>query len=265
MKETCLDCSGYMPVSEGQPTEYGICLNDEAFEPFVDDLMSMRFDGCRALVEEKKFVGGDQPACSEFDESEIMEIDDDSPLAENIRGLSERGELTFETLEAAVLEEEIRRINPETLPVDQYGEQLQGGAPAERDKAVTSLGGLAALGNKAAFEVLFNFLRELPLPQTIAEVHWKMDILRHLALSREGKAILARYLLEELRCLPSNNTTRQWITAILEFLAQCPRKVIEGPLNEMLSEKKSPKLKTKIKEALWRSQELSSRETKWSR
>ena len=111
MEKTCIDCAAYLVASSEEFTEYGICLNDEAFEPFIDDLIEMRFASCRELVEQKKFVGDDRPACPDFEEAESIEIDDESPLGQEVRRLAERGDLTPETLEAAILEERLSQID----------------------------------------------------------------------------------------------------------------------------------------------------------
>jgi hypothetical protein len=107
-----------------------------------------------------------------------------------------------------------------------------------------------ALGNAAAFQVLLEFLSSLPSPATIKEVHLKKEILRHLDGWKDRSAV-APILIEELGLIPSNNTTRQWITEILRFLEFCPLQAIQDPLTRMLAEKKlSPGIRKGVTEIL---------------
>jgi hypothetical protein len=252
MVKACFDCSAYLPVPPEDLTEFGICLNDEAFEPFVEDLLAGSIPAsCQVLAEQKKFVG-DRPACPDFQESEIIEIDDESPLGQELRRLGESGQLTPETLEKAVIEEGLRRMNWKTVPVDRYAKQLGSKRSRERDAGISSLGAMIALGNPTAFQTLLQYLSSLAPPRTIKEVHLKKEILRQLACWKDRSAV-APVLIQELGRIPSNNTTRQWITDILKFLARCPLDVVQGSLEGMLSDKKfSFKLMRKVKEALSR-------------
>ncbi|MEW6664397.1 MAG: hypothetical protein AB1512_04145 [Thermodesulfobacteriota bacterium] len=250
--KTCIDCSAYLPVPPEDLTESGICLNDEAFEPFVEDLLAGSIPAsCQVLIEQKKFVA-DRPACPDFQESEIIEIDDDSPLGQELRRLGERGELTAETLENAIIEEGLRRTDWKTLPVDQYAKQLESRRTKERDAGISSLGAMIALGNRAAFQTLLQYLSSLGPPTTIKEVHLKKEILRQLGCWKDRSPV-APVLIQELGRTPSNNTTRQWISDILKFLERCPLEVVQDPLERMLSDKKfSFKLMRRVKEVLWR-------------
>jgi hypothetical protein len=207
---------------------------------------------CQAVVEKKKFVG-DRPVCPDFQESEIIEIDDDSPFGQALLRLKESGELSPETLENAIMEERVRRIDWKTYPVDRYAKQLESNRSTERDTGITSLGAMIAFGNPAAFQVLLRFLSSLPPPATIKDVHLKKEILRRLDCWKDRSAV-APILIEELGLIPSNNTTRQWITEILRFLEYCPLQVIENPLRRMLADRKSsPGIRKRVGEILSRS------------
>jgi hypothetical protein len=184
--------------------------------------------------------------CADFQQIESIEIDDSTPLGQRLRGLAEEGELTPEALEAAIFEDRIRHIDWKTQPVGQYAWQLESVIPEERDKAISSLGALIALGNLEAFETLLRFLARLPPPTTVREVHLKIGILRQLSYVKQREAVVP-HLVEELRRTKSNNTTRQWIQVILQFLDRCPLQVIEKPLEQMLADGRfSFKLKRRI-------------------
>lgn len=221
MEKICINCSSYLSVPPEEFTEFGICLNDEDFEPFVEELLEGLIPvSCRELVERKKFIG-DRRGCPDFQESEIIEIDDDSLLGQELGRLRESGDLTAETLEHALFEEEIRRIDWKNISVDQYANQLESKISEERDKGMTSLGAMISLGNRAAFDVLLQYLSSLPPPATIKDVHLKKEILRHLELWKDKSAV-AQALIRELGLIQSNNMTRQWISDIFRFLEQYP-------------------------------------------
>lgn len=245
--ETCLECSSYLPASNNEFTEFGVCLNDDAFEPFVEELLEGLIpDSCRELVEQRKFHGETHTICANFQPIQSFEIGDSTLLGQQLRRLAEKGELTPEALEAAVLEERVKHIDWKTQPVDQYGRQLESDIPEERDKAISSLGALISLDNPEAFQTLLRFLVNLPLPTTLREVHLKMDILRRMSPIKHREAV-APYLIEELGHTTSNNTTRQWILDILRFLERCPLEVIEDPLKGMLAQRQfSFKLRRRI-------------------
>ncbi len=246
-RKTCLECSAYLPASNDEATEFGICLNDGAFEPFVEELLTGPIpDSCRALVEQKKFQGETHFICSDFHQVESIEIEDNTLLGQRLRGLAEKGKLTPEAVEAAIFEDRVKHIEWKTQPVDQYAWQLERGIPEERDKAISSLGALIALENLEAFQALLRFLASLPPPTTLREVHLKSRILRQLSYVKHKEAVVP-HLVEELGRTKSDNTTRQWILEILQFLARCPRQVIREPLEQMLADGRfSFKLKRRV-------------------
>ena len=250
MEKTCFDCSYFFPATLEGPSEFGICANDEVFDPVIDDLIEYPSSAsCRALVEEKKF-SGDALACPDFEQSEIIEIDDDSPLGRELRRLAENDQLSPEALENLILLEELDRIDWKTVPVDDLVKQLESIRPEDRHTAIGSLGSFIALGNQAAFEALVRFMGGLPPVRKIDEVHLKIRILRLLAPWRDRTAIVP-HLVEELYRTPSNNTTRQWISAIFRFLAHCPLEAIQQPLEEIASDKRfSHRLRKKAEAAL---------------
>lgn len=250
VEKACLDCSAYLPASAEELTEFGICLNEEAFEPFLEELLENSIPAsCQSLVEQEKFVG-DRPACLDFQESERMEIDDSSPLGQELRRLAERRKLTLEALEAALLEERVRKIDWKTVGVDPYAVPLQSKDPEGRNAAISSLGALVAFGNPAAFQLLLQFFAGLPAPRTTGEAHLKLETLRRLSCSRDNAAI-SPYLIDDLHRMQSNNTTRQWVSAIFEFLGRCPFDVIQKPLASILADKRfSPNFRKKVEKTL---------------
>ena len=39
MERICFNCNVFFPASMDENMEYGICLNDKEFEPFIDELL----------------------------------------------------------------------------------------------------------------------------------------------------------------------------------------------------------------------------------
>ncbi len=243
-ERTCLDCTWYQPASVDEATEFGICLNDEAFDPVADDLLEGRMDeACRELVEQKRFIG-ERPACEAFERAEMWEIDDDSPLGREITRLAEKGELDPEKLAQLIVAESFDAIDWTTVPVEQHEARLESGSPEERESALLSLDALASMGNRGARDALVRFLKALPPPATLAEVHFKVKVLERMDREKTQDALVP-HLVEELYRTPSNNTTRQWISAVFRFLER-------APLERMLRDKRfSHRLKKKVKQILY--------------
>ena len=254
LERICFNCNYFFPASMDEHSEDGICLNDNIFQPFLDDLLdNCNYDCCKDLIERKKFKG-DHDVCSEFSEIDMegcIEIDDNSDLGQKILASIRKGDLDKETFENAIIEEYNRVIDFKTLPIDKYVKELESNNYKTRNSAISTLGSLSLQDNESAFQELFKFLKKLPSPETIEEVHLSINILNHLSRS-EFRASLTHYLLDELYKTPSNNTTRQWISAILKSLKWCPYVDVNESLERMLGEKRfSYRLKQKIKNILY--------------
>ncbi len=251
LEAICFNCNQFFPTSFNEPTEFGICLSDPAFDPFIDELLEDPDAApCQELINSKKFTG-EQEACDDFEElEEGAPVDDDSPLGVAISRLVETGEFNVDSFRQALFEEQINNIDFKSLPVDKYLAPLYGSDPQGRQAAISSLGALAVQDNVEAFNELFKFFKKLPPPTTIEEVHFKIDLLRYLDRPNTETALIHE-LIDELNQTVSNNTTRQWITAIFKILESCPREKVREPLENMLSDKSvSYRLKQKMKNIL---------------
>lgn len=258
IERICFNCNYFFPASMEELTEFGICLNDKDFDPFVDQLLGdSNYSCCQDLIDTKKFTGN-REACPDFSEAEIgetIEIDENSEFGRDLISSIKSGNFNTKKLEELLVEEQIRNIDFKTLPIDTYSKQLRSPRSEERDAAISSLGALIARENRAAFQELFTFLKQLPPLETIEDVHLKKDILRCLEYSVSSTA-LTELLLDELNNTPSSNTTRQWISAILRFLERRPVGEIREPLERMLRKNRfSYRLKQKIKTLLHRKEE----------
>ena len=58
LEAICFNCNQFFPTIMDEPTEFGICLNDQAFEPFIDELLeNPKTASCQELIHCKKFSG----------------------------------------------------------------------------------------------------------------------------------------------------------------------------------------------------------------
>jgi len=249
-EKICFDCASYFPARLSEATEYGICLQDDAFDPVAEEMLEGRMDdACRELVERKKFAGG-RAACEAFEPAELWEIEDDSPLARGFFRLAETGELDREALGQLLSLIQLDAVDWSAVPIDEHEAQLESGSAEEREAALQSLAGLMRLGNRAACDALTRFLKSLAPPTTLDEVRFKVRLLERLE-REETREALVPHLVEELHRTPSNNTTRQWISAVFRYLERAPLDLTREPLERMLRDKRfSPRLKKKMKEIL---------------
>ncbi|MBF0121462.1 MAG: hypothetical protein HQK79_21750 [Desulfobacterales bacterium] len=253
LERICFNCNQFYPATMDEATEYGICLSNSAFEPYLDELLeNQNYNCCRELIEDKKFLG-DRSACENFEELEMIEIDDDSPLGRELNKLKQEGKLNEKSLKKIFYDELdnfIDNIDWKNAPIDKYVNKLESTNKKECNEGISSLSSLITLGNNEAFKVLCNFFKDLSPPKSIEEVHFKINLLRHLEKS-DNKIVLIPHLIEELQNTISNNTTKQWISAILKFLQFCPKEKVYKPLEQLLNDKRfSYRLKNKIKDVL---------------
>ena len=239
LDQICFNCNHFFP-DKNEITEHGICLDDEEFSPYIEELLdNLNFAACQDLIDKKRFPG-DHQGCDKFEAVEILEVEDDSPLGELLNTYKETGEIDQDNLERVILKEQLRNIDLKTLPVDPYVEKLESKNLEEHKEALRSLGSLVSQDNREAFEVLFDYLKTLPPPESLSEVHTKIDILEGLKNTSypEQKTKLVSLLVEELHKVSSNNTTRQWIAEILEYLADLPEAEVRQPLEDLLKKRK---------------------------
>lgn len=253
VEATCMDCNHFFPATLNKPTAVGICLQDTAFDPYIDELFEDRKSPpCQALVEEKKFMG-DNSACPQFDEvDQGIEIDDDSALGKIVSALIDKGVFSKESFEAAVLEEQFNQMDLKTLPIDGYLKDLNDPDPQKQEQSVTSLGSLASLGNDKAHEVLYRYFQDLPEPASINDVHFICHVFKYLR-EAENKTRLIPAVIDRLYQTPSNNMTRQLISELFRFLESCPPADVRAPVEKMLTSRQfSYRLKQKMKSILAR-------------
>ena len=191
-----------------------------------------------------------------FDPAEITELDEDldNPLVQELMQLKENGQLNKQTIDKVLhktFEKQIDNIDWKTVPLEKHVTKLKSKDPLKREEAISNLFGLIAFGNTKALNELLNYFISLPPARSIENVRHKIELLKKLG-HRDKNIDLLPHLIDELYQTSSNNTTRQWISAIFEYLKSLPLEQVQKPLEKMLKDKKfSYRLKNKMKEILY--------------
>ena len=243
-KETekiCFDCNQFFPEQLGETSEFGICLMDPVFEPYLDELLEGRVDTrLREIINSKKYEG-DREICEAF--QPIEEIEDPILTRELADWMA--GKKSDQELREILRQYEIRNqsIEKETSLLKSLNFQV-------RQQALSSLCGLMSLGHQQARLLLLDFFRELPPPASLSEVHFKIDLWNRIH-PFYGREELIPILIQELDRMPSNQTTRGWWTAIFRFFRACPVEKIREPLQELLHQRKfSARIKKRLNDIL---------------
>jgi len=234
-ESTCIDCEHCFPDSEG-PTSMGICLLDTDFEPYLEEIMELDYKKCQGLIRKKRF-DFNREACPDFSPAETVELEEFDELPDGFESTDqkEKGK-NFD----------LRQVDFKTLPVEPYLQDMYSSSRSRRENGVNSIGALTTLGNEKAREELIRFLKDLGPPQTVEQSRFKAEILNYFR-GLENNQDLLNILLSDLENTVSNNSTRQWITAILDFLGRAPVELIRDQLQSMIDRKVfSQRLKKRV-------------------
>ncbi|RQD70061.1 MAG: hypothetical protein D5S00_05025 [Tindallia sp. MSAO_Bac2] len=219
----CQNCGSFF--QDMDDINLGVCLNDKVFEPFIDEILdSEDFSNCHELYLQKRY-NGEKEACEDFNEPEMLEIPEGMDLYEYLR---------FEQLKYQDVDDIIKHLydNDEKLA----------------SNAITTLSKYIAIGNESAYRGLVNYYMDMGPAETLEDVHARKDIIKVLSIKEPENSTIDAYV-NELARTPSNNTTRQLYTQILERLSRCPCEMVEGPLLELLQKTDySYKIKKRIME-----------------
>lgn len=206
----CFNCSSFFTDVNDLHSDLGVCLNDEAFEEYLDEesdkyvdkiLEYSDFSLCLDLYKEKRF-DGNRDVCDDYAEIEIIEDEDE----ENERQMTdEELDLRYEALRAQDVSDIAKYLN---------------GKEEEKNKAVSVLFYLMNFKNKNAFISMLNYYKNLPPVESIDDVHSRLKILDKFYYFNieDCNNDLVEMLVGELHKMHSNNTTRQLFSSILEFL-----------------------------------------------
>ena len=239
LERNCSNCNYFFPYLLHGPSEYGICLNDTVFDPYIEELLeNENYDCCKELVETKKFNGNDH-SCKDFEMGGIIGTD---LSMEELYGIDESdGQILSEVIDIALKKK----------PVGDLREKLKHPEPGPRLEAFTNLAALVAMKNVEAKKLLIESFKNIPPPVSLEDVHYKLEVFRFVNRNDLAEDLIP-VLFRDLYEMKSNNQTRQWISEIFRFLSSYRNEeyVIEG-LEKMLTETQfSYRIKNKIKDIL---------------
>ena len=219
----CQNCSSFF--QDSRDIDWGVCLNDEEFEPFLDEIIENGdFSNCYDLYLKKRF-NGEKEACDQYEEAEIIEIQDE------------------EDINAYILYEKMKHQN-----VDEIIEYFNNADKRIVNKAISLISTYVFIGNKGAYKGLLNYYRGLGPAEGLEDVYLRMKIIDILSTKESERSTIEAYV-NELARTPSNNTTRQLYSLILKRLRMCSRDIVQELLLELLSKKQySYKIRKRIME-----------------
>ncbi len=225
LEKICHNCSSFFQDSKESDTDLGVCLNDDVFEPFLDEILeNADFSNCYEMYLEKRFDGGREP-CDQYEEPEIIEIPDG------------------EDINAYIIFEEMKHQN-----VDEIIKYFYDANKKIVNKAIVKIATYVRIGNESAYEGLVNYYMGLGPAESLEDVYMRIKIVDILSSKESEKNTIDAYV-NELARTPSNNTTRRLYTEILKRLSRCPSEMVWEPLLELLGKRKySYKMKNKILE-----------------
>lgn len=235
LERICCNCSNFFTDVNDLDGNFGVCIKDEAFEEYLDEIFeNADFSVCIDLYKEKRF-DGERDVCADYDEVEIIEDEE-----------SENGsQMTEEELDRRY---EIYR----TQDVDDIVKYLSSEEEKLKSKAISALLYLMNFKNQNAFYSMLNYYKNLPTVESIDDVHSRLKILDrfyYFNINQNCSNDLIEMLVGELYKMPSNNTTRQLFSSILEFLSSpgCEFEIVIDKLSWLLDNRKfSPKMERNI-------------------
>lgn len=239
LDKICINCNFFFPYLEHGASEYGLCLKDNEFEPYVDELLEKQnYNCCRELIGEKKFDGNREP-CKEFDM--IEEIEDYT----SVSGLS--GNELYEEKEIPDFGLVLKNQS-----IERFKKEVNSPNINVRLAAFESLSALTGFKNNEAAELLIESFNNIPAPSSLDEVHFKLNVFRFVNRYEFIEELIPS-LVQDLCNTKSNNKTRQWILEIFRFFSiYKENEKIKNSLEKILSEKLfSYRIKKKIKGILY--------------
>jgi len=234
LERICFNCSSFFTDVNDLDSNLGVCINDEAFEEYLDEIFeNSDFSLCMDLYKEKRF-DGERDVCADYDEVEIIEDEE----------LENGSQMTEEELDRRA--DALRTQDISDIAKFLYGEDI------EKNKAISALLYLMNFRNQNAFECMLNYYKNLPPVECIDDVHFRLKILDrfyYFNINENCSNELIEMLVDELYKMQSNNTTRQLFSSILEFLSgsRCEYDIVIDKLSSLLNNKKfSPKMEQNI-------------------
>lgn len=211
----CINCTQFMQDSTDiAESFYGICLIDEDFEPFLDDIFEHgEFSSCKELYMRKRY-DGEKEACTEFEE---MEFPEDGESIDDFNG--------------RMLVKQMQNENVDEILGYLYNSDLE-----IVKRAIWKLTKYFYFDNPDAVNGLIDFYLSLDPAENLPDVHMRKEVVEVLSRKETEKRIMEAFV-NELYRSPSNNTTNQLYSLILRRLSYCPADMVEDLLLDLLRKK----------------------------
>ena len=223
---TCQNCTFYH--QDGDDWDYGVCMNNnDIFEPYIDELIETNnFSCCHELYLQHR-IEGLREACELFEEIEVVDLPEGVDLIDYLR-----------------------REEMENQNVDEIIEYLYSADINVVKKAVNAISTYVYIGNQGAFEILLKYYLSMGPAESLEDVYLRKDIIDMLSRYESDRRVIEAYV-NELERTPSNNTTRQLYSLLLERLYRCDCYIVYDLLFDLLNRKKySQKIQKRIIEVM---------------
>lgn len=219
----CQNCSCFIQDVKDLSSGLGICMMEDTFEPFEDEILAdADFSNCYDLYLKKRYHGGKE-VCEFYLESETDEFTEDNDF------------------DVDSYNEQMKNKNVDDIIRDFYDDDSD-----IVNEAISAISAYVKFGNENAYKALMGFYRGLGPALSLEDVHNRVEIVDTLYKTEPTDDIIDTFVNELMRT-PSNNTTRQLYTRILELLSRYPVEMVEGPLSELLRKRNySYRIKNKI-------------------
>lgn len=226
---TCQNCTYFF--SDSEDMDFGICMNEKIFEPYLDEIIeSENFSCCHELYLQNRLEGLTE-ACEQFEEiPDMTEVD-----YENIC-------LSHEAMRIANVDDIVNHLYKTDTDIIK--------------SALSQISIYVLIGNIGAYEGLLNFYLSLGPAVNLDDVYIRKDIVNMLSRHEQDKRTIEAYVYE-LERTPSNNTTRQLYSLILEHLNRCNNEIVFDLLDKLLNKKEfCSKLTKRIIDVMWNDNNL---------
>ena len=223
---TCQNCTFFH--QDSKDWDYGLCMyNTEIFEPYMDEILeSNSFSCCHELYLQHR-IEGLKDACELFEEIEVLDIPEGVDIIDYL------------------MYEDMKNKN-----VDEIIEYLYNTDINIVKRAINKISTYVYIGNQGAFEILLKYYLSLGPAESLEDVYLRKDIIDMFSRYESDKRVIEAYV-NELERTPSNNTTRQLYTLLLERLYVCDNEIVFDLLFDLLNRKKySQKIKKRIIEVM---------------
>ncbi len=250
----CYNCQSFFPAYE-HFTEEGICLNDDVFEPYFEELLeNTNYDPCRELIEQNKFYG-DKEACDNFNPVDIEDVIEIPPeIAEKIQEQIDNKTFSKESFIETIYGHFFDKIDLKDISIDRQIEELNSNKEDEVFRGINTLRGLISQDNKKACNLLYERFKSMPPAKVLKDAHIKARMVE--ALSVEKTQEVVDCLVDELYRTPSYNTTRSLYRAIFSAFEKMPLELISDHFERMLKDKRfSYRFKNRMKEIIYEQSE----------